>query len=134
MDTKLTQEEKIELYLLLRYFGHHDIEDAGEEMFRDPSIPLVNYWDNLEDFIVCYRALWRFARQKPQDVFVTALEKGELDQSVLMTVDERKIAEDHHLNITDQATLIYGFLLSMKDKFEWDLARIEAGLFYPAVL
>ena len=127
-------EEASELYQLIRYFGHHDIEDAGTEMFRDESIPLANYWDSLDEFIVCYRALWRFARQKNEDLFVAAVTNGELETAVLMTVEEKEIATANGVDMGDQASLIYRFLLSMKYKFEWDLAKMEAGLFYPMVL
>lgn len=131
---KLNHEETSELYELLRYFGHHDIEDACEYMFRDESVPLENHWETVEDFVVSYRALWRFSRQKNQDLFVASLTTGKIDSSVLLSVEEKVILEEHKLNLQQQAYFIYRFLLSMKNKFEWELERIEAGLFYPMVL
>ena len=134
MVEKLTFDENEELYELLRYFGHQDILDAAEAMFADESVPLENHWDSLEEFSVCYMVLWRFARQKEEDIFVGHLENSKLDTSILMSAEERMVAENSGLNIVEEAPLIYAFLLSMKNKFEWDLQRIEAGLFYPMVL
>jgi hypothetical protein len=131
---KLGFEEASEFYQLIRYFGHHDIEDAGEEMFRDESVPLENHWNSSEEFIVVYRALWRFARQKNEDLFVSAVVSDTLANSVLMSVEEKEIMEACGMDINEQAVWVYRFLLSMKFKFEWDMAKFEAGLFYPMVL